>query len=110
MFATRVRDLGCRFPGSVDPVGWTDVDHIIEREHGGDHHPDLLVRFSRRPHRWRHQHGWTVSLNPPDAMLIVARGDRRSHSLPKGTRLAPPPTTPTPQTQTRPGRSEPAGP
>jgi hypothetical protein len=89
-FAVESRDRGCRFPGSQAPVGFTDLDHIHEREHGGDHDPDNLVAFSRRPHKWRHDHHWTIALEPRSAMITITRRGRRFHSLPRGTPLARP--------------------
>jgi hypothetical protein len=89
-FAVETRDLGCRFPGSQAPIGFTDLDHIHAREHGGNHDPDNLVAFSRRPHRWRHKYDWTIALEPRTAMITITRKGRRFHSLPRGTPLARP--------------------
>ena len=33
--AVQARDRGCRFPGSADPLGHTDLHHMVHREHGG---------------------------------------------------------------------------
>jgi hypothetical protein len=60
----RARDQGCRFPGSRDPITFTDIHHTVERADGGLHHPDLLVSFDRRSHRTVHKRGWNVTLDP----------------------------------------------
>ena len=89
-FAVGARDLGCRFPGSTDPLGFTDNHHIKQRARGGVHHVDDLVRLSRRFHTTGHDHGWTMKLDPADGMFTITRGNRTWRSLPRGTPLARP--------------------
>lgn len=86
--AVQARDGGDRFPGSPDPVGFADLDHVVERARGGVHHPDLLVAVSRRFHTLRHRHGWRLRLNPSTGMLTILRGERRFHSMPRTAQLA----------------------
>ncbi|MBA2529093.1 MAG: HNH endonuclease, partial [Euzebyales bacterium] len=83
--AVHARDRGCRFPGSADPLAHCDLHHI-ERQRGGDHHPDNLVAVSRRHHTLIHRHGWTLSLNHASGQITAWRGRRRWRSLPRGTR------------------------
>lgn len=90
-FAVRARDRGCRFPGSADPIGHTDVHHLVHREDGGDHHPANLAALSRRYHTLAHRHGWQLSLQPVSGQLHARRGNRTWRSLPRGTPLAPAP-------------------
>lgn len=87
-FAVGARDLGCRFPGSSDPLRHTDNHHIAHRVRGGLHHVDDLVRLSRRYHRTGHDHGWNMKLDPSSGMLTITRGNRTWRSLPRGTPLA----------------------
>jgi hypothetical protein len=109
-FAVRARDRGCRFPGSQAPISFTDLDHLHERARGGNHDPDNLAALSRRPHKWRHDHGWTITLEPHSAMLTIARRGRRFHSLPRGTPLARPPDDPDPPPPRPPRRWPPEDP
>jgi hypothetical protein len=105
-FAVRARDRGCRFPGSRDPISFTDLDHLHERARGGNHDPDNLAALSRRPHKWRHDHGWQITLEPRSAMLTIRRGTRQFHSLPRGTPLARPPDDPDPPPEQRRSRPD----
>jgi len=89
-FAVRARDLGCRFPGSADPLGHTDVHHMVHREHGGDHHPENLVSLSRRHHSLAHRHGWRLRIAPDSGIVTARRRHRAWRSLPRGTPLASP--------------------
>ncbi len=88
--AVQARDRGCRFPGSQDPVGHSDVHRLVHREHGGDHHPDNLVLLSRRHHTLTHHHGWTLTLEPDTGQITATRRTRTWRSLPRGTPLTPP--------------------
>jgi len=92
--AVAARDLGCRFPGSADPLGHCDVHHLIEREHGGGHDPDNLAMLSRRFHTLVHRGGWTLRIHPPTGELTATRRGRRWRSLPRGTGLARAPDSP----------------
>lgn len=94
--AVIARDRGCRFPGSSDPVGHTDVHHAVERHRGGSHDPDNLVLLSRRHHTLVHRAGWQLSVDPTSGVVTAARGNRRWRSLPRGTLLAPPRSDPDP--------------
>ena len=87
-FAVRARDLGCRFPGSADPLAHTDVHHAVHREHGGGHHPDNLVSLSRRFHTLVHTKGWRLRVAPETGMVTARRRHRAWRSLPRGTPLA----------------------
>lgn len=89
-FAVRARDLGCRFPGSADPLAHTDVHHAVHSEHGGDHHPDNLISLSRRFHTLAHTHGWRLRITPETGMVTARRRHRAWRSLPRGTPLADP--------------------
>jgi len=88
--AVSARDRGCRLPGSADPAGHSDVHHLVHREHGGDHDPDNLALLSRRHHTLVHDHGWTLTLDPPTGQVTATRHTRTWKSLPRGTPLAPP--------------------
>lgn len=89
-FAVQSRDRGCRFPGSIDPLGHTDVHHMVHREHGGDHHPDNLVSLSRRHHSLAHRHVWRLRIQAESGIVTARRRDREWRSLPRGTPLAHP--------------------
>ncbi len=88
--AVTARDRGCRFPGSQDPPGHSDVHHLVHREHGGDHDPDNLALLSRRHHTLVHHHGWALTLEPDSGQITATRRARTWRSLPRGTPLAPP--------------------
>jgi hypothetical protein len=92
--AVAARDQGCRFPGSSDPIGHTDIHHIRERSQGGDHDPDNLIALSRRHHTLVHRYGWRLLLDPTTGQLTIFRGNRAWRSLPKGTPLARAPDPP----------------
>lgn len=87
-FAVRARDLGCRFPGSTDPLAHTDVHHMVHREHGGDHDPQNLISLSRRFHTLSHHHGWRLKISPGTGIVTARRLHRAWRSLPRGTQLA----------------------
>ena len=87
-FAVRARDLGCRFPGSADPLGHTDLHHMVHREQSGDHHPENLVSLSRRFHTLSHRHGWRLKISPDSGLVTAHRRHRAWRGLPRGTPLA----------------------
>ena len=87
-FAVRARDLGCRFPGSTDPLAHTDVHHAVHREQGGDHLPENLISLSRRFHTLSHRHGWRLRITPETGMVTARRRHRAWRSLPRATPLA----------------------
>jgi hypothetical protein len=89
--AVGARDRGSRFPGSRDPIVFSDIHHIDERADGGLHHPDVLVALDRRSHRLVHGRGWSLDLDPDTAQLTITRRGRQYRSLPRGTPLARPP-------------------
>lgn len=89
--AARARDLGDRFPGSRDPLAYTDLHHMFEDRGDRTHHPDKLVSLSRPSHRLVHKAGWTIELDPPTGKVTVKRNERSYSSLPRGTPLAKPP-------------------
>jgi hypothetical protein len=101
-FAVAARDRGCRFPGSADPLGHTDVHHLVHRQHGGDHHPDNLAALSRRHHTITHRRGWTLTLEPATGEVAATRRHRRWRSLPRGTPLSRPPDDRPPNRTSRP--------
>lgn len=90
--AIRARDLGCRFPGSRDPVGFADNHHVAGVRNG--HHPDLVVKLSRRNHKRVHDHGWNITLDGHTGTLTAKRKGRLYRSLPRGTPLSRPPRKP----------------
>jgi hypothetical protein len=91
--AVRLRDRGSRFPGDRDPIGWTDLHHIVHQADGGDHDPDNLLAVTRRSHRNVHDNGWTLTLDPRTAMVTASRRGRSYRSLPPGTPLTRPADT-----------------
>jgi hypothetical protein len=109
-FAVRTRDQRCRWPGSTDPIGWTDLDHLHARADGGTHHPDNLVSLSRRAHRWKHLYGWKVTIDPHDGAVTITRHGRSYRSLPPGTQLSHPRSTGPPGTTGPPGSGPSGGP
>jgi hypothetical protein len=100
--AVWLRDRTCRFPGSRRPASSSHVHHLVEREHGGDHHPDNLALIADTVHlAVLHRHGWRTHLDPTDGTLTATRGARTLRSLPRwrgldrpdanGEERAPPP-------------------
>jgi 5-methylcytosine-specific restriction endonuclease McrA len=67
------RDRGCRFPGCRMPIGFTDVHHVVPREHGGHTIVTNLVALCRRHHTAVHEGGWKLHLHT-DATVTVKRG------------------------------------
>ncbi|CAN5800331.1 hypothetical protein BH24ACT15_BH24ACT15_37980 [soil metagenome] len=100
--AATARDQGCRFPGCDRPAQFTDLHHVIWREHGGPTELSNLVSLCRTCHNLVHQHGWQMTLYD-DGRLTVRRGRYQFTSRP---RLRPPPPGPPP----RPTRSSATGP
>lgn len=87
--AAAARDQGCRFPGCDAPQQWTDLHHVVFREHGGATELANLVSLCRHCHTLAHKHGWQLTLGD-DAALTVRRGRWRFVSHP---RLRPPTST-----------------
>ncbi|CAN5792318.1 hypothetical protein BH24ACT15_BH24ACT15_25830 [soil metagenome] len=85
--AATARDQGCRFPGCDRPAQFTDLHHVIWREHGGPNQLSNLISLCRTCHNLVHQHGWQLTLYD-DGRLTVRRGRYRFTSRP---RLRPPP-------------------
>ncbi len=56
------RDGHCRFPGCDLPAPWTDVHHVVHREHGGPSITTNGVCLCRRHHTFLHRHpDWTTT-------------------------------------------------
>ena len=87
--AVGVRDGGCRFPGSREPLARTDAHHIDGRRNG--HNPDRLVRLSRRGHRLVHQHRWRITIDTDTGKATFTRGTQVFTTMPRGARLRRPP-------------------
>jgi len=79
--AVRARDQGCRFPGCRAPAGWTDLHHVISREHGGPTTLDNLVAICRRHHTAVTEGRWHLDMTD-DAIVTVRRGRHRATSDP----------------------------
>lgn len=84
--AAAARDQGCRFPGCDAPQQWTDLHHVVFREHHGPTELANLVSLCRFCHHLVHTHGWQLTLDD-DGRLTVRRGRWRFTSHP---RLRPP--------------------
>jgi hypothetical protein len=95
-FAVRARDRGDRFPGSRDPLAFSDIHHIFEDRAERTHDPDTLVHLSRSNHKLTHDRGWDVELDPSSGQVTVKRRGRTWKSLPRGTPLTKPPPKPPP--------------
>lgn len=87
--AAAARDQGCRFPGCDTPQQWTDLHHVIFREHHGPTELANLASLCRHCHNLVHKHGWHLTLHP-DGRLTVKRGRWQFTSHP---RLRPPRAT-----------------
>ena len=91
--AVGIRDGGDRFPGSRQPLARTDAHHINGQRNG--HHPEGLVRLSRKSHRLTHKHRWRISVDPDSGKATFTRGTHTFTTMPWGTRLRrPPPADP----------------
>lgn len=89
--AVTARDRGCRFPGSNDPLSWSDVHHLRARAAGGDHHPDNLLTLSRANHTRTHR-GWRVTRPDDDGLVTFTSPTGRVFTTsPCGRGLARPP-------------------
>ncbi len=56
------RDGHCRFPGCDLPAAWTDIHHVLHREHGGPSTTTNGVCLCRRHHTFLHRHPhWTTT-------------------------------------------------
>ena len=87
--AIGIRDGGDRFPGSRQPLARTDAHHINGKHNG--HHPDRLIRLSRRSHRLTHKHRWRIAVDPDTGKATFTRGTHTFTTMPWGTRLRRPP-------------------
>lgn len=79
--AVIARDQGCRFPGCRAPAAWTDLHHVVAREHGGPTTPANLAALCRRHHTAVTTGGWRLTMTP-DAIVTVRRGRRVATGLP----------------------------
>lgn len=59
--AVLLRDGGCAFPGCDCTVGWADIHHVIDWDHGGRTDIDNLVAVCRRHHGVAHRRGWSLT-------------------------------------------------
>jgi hypothetical protein len=89
--AVLARDGGCRFPGCRAPTTWTEIHHVHERAHGGDHHPDQLISLCRRHHQIVHRRGWRQRLLDDGGYRLTRRG-RSWTTYPRQLHQLPPPT------------------
>jgi hypothetical protein len=76
--ACTTRDQGCRFPGCRMPVSFTDLHHVLPREHGGPTVISNLVSLCRRHHTAVHEGGWKLDLHHNGAVTI--RRGRITHT------------------------------
>lgn len=76
------RDGHCRFPGCDLPAAWTDIHHVVHREHGGPSTTTNGVCLCRRHHTFLHRH--------PDWTTTFEHQHLRVHR-PDGTELHPDP-------------------
>ncbi|HUG85413.1 MAG TPA: HNH endonuclease, partial [Euzebya sp.] len=109
--AAAAADQGCRFPGCDAPAAWTDLHHVLWREHGGLTELANLVSLCRRCHTSVHQRGWQLTLHH-DRTLPVSHGRWTFTSRPRltpGPRAGP--ATPSPPARqpmsSQPGRPPP---
>ncbi|MFA9429189.1 HNH endonuclease [Egicoccus sp. AB-alg2] len=79
--AVLARDQGCRFPGCRMPAAWTDLHHVIPREHGGHTVLHNLVALCRRHHTAVTEGRWQLDMTV-DGTVTVKRGLRRATSDP----------------------------
>ncbi|MFA9428985.1 HNH endonuclease signature motif containing protein [Egicoccus sp. AB-alg2] len=79
--AVLARDQGCRFPGCRMPAAWTDLHHVIPREHGGHTVVHNLVALCRRHHTAVTEGRWQLDMTA-DGTVTVKRGRRRATSDP----------------------------
>jgi len=56
----KARDKTCRYPGCRVPAKVCDIDHTIERRHGGRDHRDENATCCPYHHQGRHRHGFEV--------------------------------------------------
>ena len=79
--AVLARDQACRFPGCRAPAGWTDLHHVIPREHGGPTTLDNLVAICRRHHTAVTEGRWLLTM-ADDGTGTVRRARHRATSDP----------------------------
>ncbi len=82
-----VTDVTCAFPGCTRLARNSDIDHIVDRQFGGETRAGNLVHLCRHHHRLKHMTRWTVRATDRDP------GCRVEWSSPTGHRRAqdPPP-------------------
>jgi len=82
-----VTDVTCAFPGCTRLARNSDIDHIVDRQFGGQTRAGNLVHLCRHHHRLKHMTRWTVRATDRDP------GCRVEWSSPTGHRRAqdPPP-------------------
>jgi hypothetical protein len=87
--AVHARDQGCRFPGCRAPAAWTDLHHVIAREHGGPTVDTNLVALCRRHHTLVTTGRWKLDMTD-DGIVTVRKGRITATSDPPlHTTLAP---------------------
>jgi hypothetical protein len=65
------RDRGCRHPGCSRPAIWTDADHVVAHDDGGETDCANLCTLCRRHHRLKtHAPGWMFAMTA-DGVLSV---------------------------------------
>lgn len=59
-----VTDVLCTFPGCGRLARNSDIDHTVDRQHGGATRADNLAHLCRHHHRVKHQTRWRVRQGP----------------------------------------------
>ena len=77
----RLRDQGCRFP-LCRRTRWTQAHHIIHWADGGPTNLDNLITLCGFHHRLIHEHGWTITGHPDEAITWHRPGGYRFQPQP----------------------------
>ncbi|MFC4005386.1 HNH endonuclease signature motif containing protein [Prauserella oleivorans] len=66
-----MRDRECRFPTCHRPAHYSDLDHVVPYQRGGETSTANLIGLCRRHHRTKHTPGWHFHLTDTGSRHIT---------------------------------------
>ncbi len=89
----KIRDETCRFPGCNRPAVRSDLDHTLDRQHGGPTAHDNLAHLCPKHHAMKHNTAWRAKQRP-DGTLDWSSPSGHRYTTEPATRIRPAPTQP----------------